>query len=89
MDILRLVMPLKVHAAAPNLREVDAAGNISNVNVRQQLLGEVAGGDRLSEVRLPDVPLPAVHLPDVPLLDVPLLDVALPEARLDGLVGEE
>jgi len=93
------VTPQKPRPAAPNLREAEAAGNISDVDVEQQLLGETAGGDSLRYVRLPDVPLPDVSLPDVSLLDVPLPDVPLPndplpdvplrEARPDGSVGEE
>ena len=76
--------PQKPRPAAPTLREADAAGNISDDDVEQQLLGKSAGGDSLPDVRLPDVPLPDFPLPDVPLPDVPL-----PEARPDGSVGEE
>jgi hypothetical protein len=59
---------------AITLREAEAAGNTSDVDVEQQLLGESAGGDS--------------H-PDVPLPDFPLPDVPFPEARPDGAVGEE
>jgi len=88
------VTPQKPRPAAPTLREAEAAGNTSDVDVEQQLLGESPGGDSLPDVplpdvTLPDVPLPHVPLPDVPLLDVPLPDVPLPEVRPDGLVGEE
>jgi len=88
------VTPQKPRPAAPTLREAEAAGNTSDVDVEQQLLGESAGGDGhpdgpLPDVLLPDVPLPDVPLPDVPLPDVPLPDVPLPEARPDGSVGEE
>jgi hypothetical protein len=93
------VTPQKPRPAAPTLREAEAAGNISDVEVEQQLLDESAGGDSLPDVRLPDVPLPDVPLPDVPLPDVPLPDVPmpnvplpdvpLPEACPDGSVGEE
>jgi len=72
-------MPQKPRPAAPTLRETEAAGNISDVNVEQQLLSKSAGGDSLPDVRLPDVPLPDVPLPDVPLL----------EAHLDDSVGKE
>ena len=78
-----LVMPKKPRPAAPTLREAEAAGNTSDVDVDQQLLGELAGGDSLPDVPLPDVPLPDVTLPHVPLRDVPL-----PEVHPEGLVGE-
>ena len=86
--------PQKPRPAAPTLREAEAAGNTSDVDVEQQLLGESAGGDSLPDVPLPDVTLPDVPLPDVPLPDVPLPDVPLPhfplpEARRDGSVGEK
>ena len=86
--------PQTPRPAAPNLREAEAAGNISDVDVEQQLHGESAGGDSLTDVPLSDVPhqvvlLPGVSLPDVPLPDVPHPDVPLPEAGLDGWVGEE
>jgi hypothetical protein len=94
LEYLELVTPQKPRPAAPTVREAEAAGNTSDVDVEQQLLGESAGGDSLSDVPLPDVPLPDVPVPDVPLPDVPLPDVLLPdvplsEARPDGLVGEE
>jgi len=73
----------------PTLRKGKAARNDLDVDVKQQLLGESAGGDSLPEVPLLDVPLPDVPLPDVSLPDVPLPDIPLPEARPDGLVGEE
>ena len=53
----------------PTLWEAEAAGNTSDVDVDQQLLGESPGGDSL-----PNVPLPDVPLPDAALL------VALPDA---------
>jgi len=58
----------------PTRREAETAGNRSDVDVDQQLLGESAGGDSLPNVPPPDDPLP---------------DVPLPAARPDGLVGEE
>ena len=79
-----LVTPQKPHPAAPTLQEAEASGNIWDVDVEQQLLGESAGGDSIPDVRLLDIPLPDVRLPDVPLPDVPL-----PEARPDGSVGEK
>ena len=81
--------PQKPRPAAPTLREAEAAGNTSDVDVEQQLLGELAGGNGLPNGPLPHVPLPDVPLPNVPLPDVPLSDVPLPEARPDGSVGEE
>ena len=77
-------MPQKPRPAAPTLREAEAAGNTSDVDVEQQLLGASGGEDGI-----PDGPLPDVPLPDVPLPDVPNPDVPLPEARPDGSVGEE
>jgi len=67
---------------APTLQENEAAGNTSDVDVEQQLLGELAGGDGLTDGPLPGVPLPDVPLPDVPLPDVPLPGVPLPDVPL-------
>ena len=67
-------MPQRPCLAVPSLRQAEAAGNTSDVDVDQQLLGKSAGGDSLLNVPLPDVPLPDVHLP---------------EARPDGSVGKE
>jgi len=53
------------------------------VDVKQQLLGEWAGGDCLS-----DVPLPYVLLPHVPLPDIPLLDIPPPEVPSDGSLSK-
>ena len=71
--------PQKPRPAAPTLREAEAAGNTSDVDVDQQQHGELAGGDSLPNVPLPDVPLPDVPLPNDHLL----------EAHPDGSVGEE
>jgi hypothetical protein len=83
-----LVTPQKPRPVVTTLREAEAAGNTSDVDVDldvdQQLLIESAGGDGL-----PDVPLPDVALPDIPHPDVPLPDVLRPEALPDGSVGEE
>ena len=76
--------PQKRRPAVPTLREAEAAGNTSDVDVDLQLLIESAGGESLHDVTLPDFALPDVPLPDVPLPDVPF-----PEARPDGWVGEE
>ena len=104
LEHLGLVTPQKPRPAVPTQREAEAAGNTSDVDVEQQLLGESAGGDGLPDGPLPDVPIPDVHLPDVPLPDVPLPDVPLlnvplpdvplpdvplPEARPDGSIGEK
>ena len=70
--------PQEPRPAAPTLRQAEAAGNASDVDVEKQLLGELAGGNGSPKGPLPDVPLP----------DVPLLDVPLAEARPDGSVGE-
>ena len=91
---LERVTPQKPRPVAPTLREVEAAGNTSDVDVEQQLLGESAWANGLPNCTLPDLPLPDVPptdipLPDVPLANVPLTDVPLPEANLDGSVGEK
>jgi hypothetical protein len=57
----------------PTLRGAEAAGNTLGLDVDQQQLIELAGGD---------------SLPDVPLNDVPLLDVPLQQEHTDGLVVE-
>jgi hypothetical protein len=93
-EFLRLVTSQKSRPAAPTLRQTEAAGNISDVDVEQQLLSESAGSNSLLNVHLPDVPLPDVPLPDVPLPHVPLPDVPLPDLPLreacpEGLVSEE
>jgi hypothetical protein len=54
------------------------------VDVDQHLVIESAGGDSL-----PNVPIPNVALPDISLRNFPLSNVPRPEARPDGLVGEE
>jgi hypothetical protein len=74
-----IVTPLKPLLAVPTLRETESAGNTSDVDVDQQLLIELAGGDSLADVPFPDVSLADVALPDVPLT----------ETRPDGSVGEE
>jgi hypothetical protein len=67
-------MPQKPRPAAPTLREAEAAGNISDVDVEQQLPYKSAGGDSHPDVRPPDVALPDIHLSHV---------------CPDGSVGEE
>jgi hypothetical protein len=54
---LGLVTLQKPHPVAPILREAEAAGISSNVDLEQQVLGESAGGDSLPDVSLPDVAL--------------------------------
>jgi hypothetical protein len=58
--------------AVPTLQEAEAAGNTSDVDIDQLLLGKLAVGFSLTNVPLPNVPLP----------NAPLLDV-----YLDGTVG--
>jgi len=53
---LGLVTPQKPRPVVPSLQEAEAAGNTSDVDVDQQLLGKSAGGNSL-----PDVPLPEVR----------------------------
>ena len=69
----------KPRPVVSTLREAEAAGNTPDVDVNQQLLIELVGGDSLSHVPLPNVPPP----------DVPFPDVLLPEAHPDGSVGDE
>jgi len=83
------VMPQQPRQEVPTLQEVEAARNTSDVNVEQQLLGALGGGDSFPDVPLPDIPLPDVPLLDLPLPDVPLPDVFLPGARQDSSVCEE
>jgi len=59
---LGLLTPQKPRPAVPTLREAEAAGNTSDVDVHQQLLDEPAGGDSLPDVSLPDAPLPEARL---------------------------
>jgi len=85
--------------AVPTLGEAEAAGNTPEVDVGQQLLGNLAAGNSLSSVPhsnvpLPNVPLPNVPHPNVPLPNITLPEVPLPAARLpeacpDGSVGDE
>jgi len=79
LEFWGLVTLQKPQAAVPTLREAEAAGNTSDMDVDQQLLGQSPGGDSLPDALLPDIPLPDIPLPDVPL----------PGARLDGSLGEE
>jgi hypothetical protein len=89
LEFLGRLIPQYPRPAAPTLRDAEAAGNTSDVNVEKQLLSESAGGDGLPDGPLPDVPLAVVHLADVPLPDVPHPGVPLPEQHPDGSVGEE
>jgi hypothetical protein len=82
LEFLGLVTPQKPRPAAPTLRQAEAAGNTSDVDVEQQLLGESPGSDSLPNVTLPAVPLPDIPLPDVPLPDVPHPDVPLQDVPL-------
>jgi hypothetical protein len=42
--------------ALPTLGEAEAAGNTYGVNVDEQLVGESAGDEWLSDVHLPNIP---------------------------------
>jgi len=86
---LEHVTPRKPRPAVPTLREAEAAGNTSDVDVDLLLLGESAGGNSFPDVPLPDVPHPDVPLPDVPHPDVSLPDVRPPEASPDGPVDDK
>jgi len=61
LECLGLVTPQKPHPVVPTLREAEAAGNASDVNVDQQLRSSSAGGDSLPNGCLPNVPLPGAH----------------------------
>jgi hypothetical protein len=82
-------MTQKPRSAAPTLQDAKAAGNPSDIDVEQQLLGQSAGGDGPHDGTLGDVLFPDVSVPNVPFPNPPLPDVHLPEARPDGSVGEE
>lgn len=45
-------MPQKCRLAVPTLREPEAVGNTLNVDVNQQVLGELSGGNSLPNVLL-------------------------------------
>jgi hypothetical protein len=76
--------PQKPRPAVPTLQEADAARNTSDVDMDEQLLIDLVGGDSL-----PNVPLPYVPLPNVPRPKVPLPNVPLPQACPDGSAVEE
>ena len=46
----------------PTLREPEAAGNTSDVDLHQEQLSELAGGDSLPDLIVPDVRLPGARL---------------------------
>jgi hypothetical protein len=89
VEFLGCVTPPKPRPVVATRREAVAAENTTDVDVEQQLLGELANGDGVPDGPVPDVPHLDVPLPDVPRPDVPLPDVPFPEARPDGSVGEE
>jgi hypothetical protein len=89
LEFLGLVTTQNPRPTAPTLRQPEAAGNTSGINVEQYLLRELAGGDSLPEGPVPDVALPDVAFPNIPLPNVPLPDDPLLAARADGSVGEE
>jgi hypothetical protein len=89
VEFLGFVTPPKPRPAVATRREAEAAGNTTEVDVEQQLLGELANGDGLPDGPVPDVPHLDVPLLDGPCPDVPLPDVPFPEARPDGSVGKE
>ena len=82
LEFLGLMTPQKPRPAEPTLQEAEAAGNTSDVDMKQQLLGALAGGHSLPDVALQDVAVPDVPLPDVTHPDVPLPDVSLPNVPL-------
>jgi len=79
LEHLGLVTPQKYHLMVPTMRDAESAGNTSDVDVDQQLLIELAGGDSLPDVPFPDVPLPDVPLPNIPLPNIPLPNIPLPD----------
>jgi hypothetical protein len=60
------------------LQAAETAVSTKPVDVDQQLLIEMAGGDSLADAPLPEGPLP----------DVPLPDGCIPESCLDCVLGE-
>jgi len=61
-SFLALLTPQKPRRAVPTVREVEAAGTISDVDVDLQLLWESAGGESLTNVTVPNVALPDARL---------------------------
>jgi len=61
LESLGHVTPQKPCPTVPMLWEVEAARNTSDVDVEQQLLSELTGGDSLPDVPLRDIPLPEVN----------------------------
>ena len=61
LEISGLVMPLKPRPVVPTLREAEEAGNTSDVDVDQQLLGKSEAGNSLPNVPLPNVRLFGAH----------------------------
>jgi hypothetical protein len=53
-----LLMPQKPCPTVTILRQTEAATNTPEVDVTQQLLSELPGGNSLPDIPLPDVPLP-------------------------------
>jgi len=49
----------------PTLQEADAAGNCSDMEVDQQLLGETEGGHNFTHDPVPDIPVVNILLPNV------------------------
>jgi len=62
LEFLGLVTPQKPHPVVPTLREPEAAGNTSDVDLHQEQLSELAGGDSLPDLIVPDVRLPGARL---------------------------
>ena len=73
LECLGLVTPRNPRPVDPTLREAEAAGNSSDMDLDKQLLRESAGGDSLT-----DVPFPDITLRDFPHHEV-LLDDSLSE----------
>jgi len=57
-----LVTPQTPRPAAPTLRDAEAAGNSSVVDVDHQLFSDSAGGDSLPDVPLTNVPISEARL---------------------------
>jgi len=85
LEFLGLVMPQTTRPLARTLREAEVAGNTFDVDLQQQLLGELVSDDRFPDFPLPDGPLRDVPLPNVTVPDVALPDVPLLQEHLDGL----
>jgi hypothetical protein len=81
--------PQKHRLAEPTLRDTEAVGSPSNLDVDQNLLISSAGGPGQLDVPHPDFPVPDMSLAEVHLYEVPLPDVPIPKPGSYGVVRDE